>query len=241
MSETSGADKFLAMWQPGTDVAINRLRDFGFNPTAIIDVGAYEGGFGEGASVAWPEARVVFVEANAAMIPKLEVIKEDFIGPEKCDIVHALVLDKEYDSVRFYQMDGGSGVFYELTDFRRNELRLPATTLEKALAPLNLPPGPWFVKLDIQGAEVPALCGLGAQNWKHVEVVYMEVATIEYNKGAPLFADVVAYMRAQDMLLFDIGSIWSRETDKVMFQVDLVFVKKDSALRAQKKVWKNEQ
>ena len=239
MSESSGADKALVAGQPGIDRAIQRLRDFGFVPTAIIDVGAYEGGFGEEASHAWPDAYVVLVEANPAMIPKLEIVRE-CIGSHKCIVLPVLVLDRRYSTVPFYQMEGGSGVFYELTSFPRNKLQLPATTLENILKPIALPPGPWFLKLDIQGAEVPALCGLGSENWKNVEVIYMEVSTIEYCKGAPLFAEVVAYMARQGMLVFDIGSMWFRETDKVLFQVDLVFVKKESVLREQKQVWKNE-
>lgn len=239
MSDSSGADVELVKNQPGVDHALQRLKNRDFVPTVIIDVGAFEGGFGEEASHVWPDARIVLIEANPAMMPKLK-LAQACIGTDKCDVISAVVLDKEYPEVVFYQMEGGSGVFWELTSLPRTKVILPATTLEKVLAPLNLPPGPWLVKLDIQGAEIPALCGFGADNWKQTEAIYMETSTIEYCQGSPLFAEAIGYMARQNMLMWDIGSMWFRQTDKTLFQVDLTFVKKDSALRAYKKFWTNE-
>lgn len=62
----------------------------------------------------------------------------------------------------------------------------------------------------------------------------------DHNEGAPLFPEVVDFMRDAGFALYDFGGSYRRETDHALFQIDVVFAKKDSPLRASKKFWLNE-
>ena len=44
---------------------LSRLRDLGFSPTGILDIGAYEGNFSRGARQIWEDAYLFMIDAMA--------------------------------------------------------------------------------------------------------------------------------------------------------------------------------
>jgi hypothetical protein len=98
---------------------------------------------------------------------------------------------------------------------------------------------PLLLKLDVQGFELEVLKG-GRRTLKLSEVVIMEVSLLPYNDGAPSFADVVGFMNEEGFVAFDFCGQFRRESDHALFQTDVVFVRRESNLRAQRKFWLNE-
>jgi len=60
--------------------------------------------------------------------------------------------------------------------------------------------GTSFLKLDVQGAELDVLAG-AQRTLKHTDVILLEASLVEFNRGAPLIADVIARLRELDFLL----------------------------------------
>jgi hypothetical protein len=84
-------------------------------------------------------------------------------------------------------------------------------------------PLPDLIKLDIQGGEIDALLG-APRCLAHCSAIVSEVALVTYNKGSPLFADVVAWITQQGFFCVDVCEV-HRWKHNAIFQMDLLFVK----------------
>jgi hypothetical protein len=52
--------------------------------------------------------------------------------------------------------------------------------------------------------------------------------------------EVIAYLAERDFLPFDICGGWRRSSDEALAQIDMIFVRRDSDLRAHRKFWEHE-
>jgi hypothetical protein len=104
----------------------------------------------------------------------------------------------------------------------------PMQTLDQLLSELKTT-GDYFLKLDVQGAELDVLTG-ATEALRNSSVVLVEASLLNYNAGAPLIAEVMHYFAEHDFVLFDICEL-RRMKMGVLVQVDLLFIKTDSAIR----------
>jgi len=65
---------------PSMTHGLESMRDRGFSPKTIIDVGAYEGAWSRVAHVIWPAANLVVIEPNLAKAPMLEKLVDELGG-----------------------------------------------------------------------------------------------------------------------------------------------------------------
>ena len=68
----------------------------------------------------------------------------------------------------------------------------------------------------------------------------LEVSLLPYNRGAPAFAEVVAFMADQGFVAYDVCGQLRRQSDAALAQADVIFVRARSPLRARKKFWASE-
>lgn len=211
---------------------LQRLKWLGFSPEAILDIGAYEGKWMRIAKTVFPQSKVLMVEAQPEKEPVLEAACNAFDG--SVEYLIALLGRSNGEAVSFFQVrhpsgsTTGSTLYEEQTSFKRRTITLPMHRLDDLLAkrpPMRFP----FIKLDVQGAELDVLLG-GPKALHDAEAVLLEAGFLEYNKGAPQFAEVVAFMDANGFVVFDILDCF-RTTRDVLFQGDILFVRKDSPLR----------
>ncbi|WP_145949530.1 FkbM family methyltransferase [Paenibacillus sp. Y412MC10] len=85
------------------------------------------------------------------------------------------------------------------------------------------------MKLDVQGYELEVLKG-AEQTLKDVELVLLEASVRPYNEDAPLFYDVINYMKKNGFIVFDICSLMRKPNSNILLQVDLLFVNENSEL-----------
>jgi hypothetical protein len=90
--------------------------------------------------------------------------------------------------------------------------------------------------MDVQGFELEVLKG-ASETLRRTEVILSEISLIPYNAGAPLMHEVVGYLADREFLPFDICGGWRRESDGALAQTDLIFVRRESALRAHRQFW----
>ena len=218
----------LTMWG-----SIANLKRNSFVPRTIIDVGAYVGEWTQGIRVIYPESRCLMVEANPDKRQALEAVRSQL--PGRVSVHIALLGAEARQSMPFYVVGTGSSVLREHTSVARTQIMLPMCTLDQVAADARLEP-PIFLKLDVQGYELEVLRG-GLGVLGETEVTLLEVSLIEYNQDAPLFADVVEFMNSKGFVLYDICGQHRRQTDHALFQVDVIFVRKDSHLRSRKSFW----
>lgn len=222
--------------QPILTIRLRELRYRGFHPRSLIDVGAHKGEFSLICADVWPEmGRIHAIDANLATMDELTAsLKRIADAQEKMVICshEVLVLDGDYpDPCPFYSMSSGSSVYWEKTSVHREKVHVQAKTLDTIVLDGIVPPplGPILLKLDTQGSELLVMKG-ATKVLKDVEVIICECSTIEYDEGAPLFANVIAYMAQTGFLVYDFAGNY-RTTENAMFQTDVIFVREDSELR----------
>jgi FkbM family methyltransferase len=221
---TSAAKRNLvttAFWHL-QDVAYTRLRDAGFDPKYIIDIGACSGDWSRSVRQIFPKPAMLLVEARQEEEPALRSACEA-IGNASFNI--CLLGSTKSDAVAFSLTDTGSSLFPERSNVAQEKTVLPMMTLDTIAAPK----APTFIKIDVQGAELEILKG-APKTMEVCEVIQLEVALLNYNEGAPTAAEVITFMDQSGFAFFDVAG-FVRPLDKHLIQLDLLFVRKTSKLR----------
>ena len=204
---------------------IANLKILGFKPDAVIDIGAYKGDWTARVSKIFENSKFLMIEPQKSK----ETILSDLVKQNKNIFYKQTLLGEENkDKVQFFEMESGSSIYEEQTLVSRKIKYLPMTTLNDLVNEFQLK-GKFFLKLDVQGAELDVLAG-ASQIIQDIEVILVEVSLLSYQKGGPLFAEVVNYLNSKDFVLFDICNQY-RKPDKTLFQVDLMFIKRKSPIR----------
>ena len=128
-------------------------------------------------------------------------------------------------------METGSSIMSERSPVARTVETRTIRTLDALTGALD---GPALLKIDAQGYELEILKGSG-RCLPSIDAILLEVAVIEINEGAPLLHDVVAFMRERDFVACDLLEIHRRPLDRALSQIDLMFVRQNSPLLADRR------
>jgi len=199
------------------------LKKDGFNPRIIYDIGAHKGSWTAEAKPFFGDAQFYLFEANDYYDAYLRRLGYPYFI--------ALLGDCQ-KMMPFYSINGsGDSVLLEQTHHYQEghyeQKLLPMTTLDNIVKQYDLPL-PDFIKMDVQGAEKLIILG-GSQTITHAEAILLEVATIEYNKNAPLVFEIMCLMDQFGYCMLDILELHYLPTQELI-EIDILFVKKDSSL-----------
>lgn len=207
--------------------SIENLREAGFVPAGIIDIGANVGNWTRSVAEVFPGARIHMIEAQPALADDLRATANESGNQVTFGI--GLLGAERADAVQFYTINTGSSVFEEVTNLEKEVVTLPMVPLDD-IADIRALQEPIFLKLDVQDYEIEVLKG-ASNTLSRTEVVLMEVALLPYNKGAPLMPEVVSFMDELGFTPYDVCGQLRRVSDKALFQIDMIFVRKTSTLR----------
>lgn len=205
------------------EAAYRRLVAKGWRPSAIIDVGAYQGAWTQMARGVFPNVPVLMVEAQKSKIARLEDLRSQLDG---ISLVSAVLGSEGGKEITFYEMETGSSYFPERSNAPRTATTYVTRTLDEVAAALE---GPLFLKIDVQGAELEVLAG-GPNTLERSEVVQLEVPFVSYNEGAPSLLEVMRFMDERGFAPIDVSG-FSRPNGVDLVQADFVFVRCNSPLR----------
>lgn len=169
----------MALLADRSQAGLRALRDVGYAPDSIIDVGAWEGTWTREMLPLFPAARFLMVEAQPA---KLELLQKVADGGRIAYEI-ALLGPISRPAATFHIGGEGSSLYREQTAAVMQTVTLPMTTLDELAARYDLP-GRVFLKLDVQGAELDVLAGAEAV-LSRTDVVLLEASVVAYNVGAP--------------------------------------------------------
>lgn len=204
--------------------ALAQLRDWGFAPLTIVDVGAFRGDWTRLAKEIFPDARVLMIEAQDALRPFVEDVCSYY---RDVSYAPALVGPDDGAPVEFVVTASGTGssVLEEASTVARSRVtkqlsRLDTVAAQHGIDRIDL------LKLDVQGYELEVLKG-AERLLPTCELVLMEASLIPINRGCPLVADVLAFMQARGFRLLDVCS-QVRRKDGALWQMDVLFVSERS-------------
>jgi FkbM family methyltransferase len=208
--------------RPDLLAAVRHLRERGFRPATVIDVGAADGTFE--LYETFPAARHVLIEAMTEFEPALRSIVASF-GAEYV----LAAADATEGTVRVPLLDDrhATSLFRSASGPYRE---VPTLTLDGLASRLRLE-APYLLKVDVQGAELRVLAG-APEVLKGTEALILETAFFPFNAGVPVFHEVVARAAELGFVPYDLVDGYTRPLDGALAQVDVVFVPEGSAFRA---------
>jgi FkbM family methyltransferase len=202
--------------------ALARLRSLGFVPAVIYDIGAYRGGWTRAAAEVFPDAKFVLFEANRDHAGELTASGHKHV---------IAALGSEDGAARTFHVprEGdvtGASLYVENTSHYGEanlQVREVAIARLDTLVAREQLPGPDLVKIDVQGAELEVLAG-AATTLAATSALIVEVSLVDYNKRAPLMAEVIAAVDRIGFRCADLCEV-HRTTGHFVLQLDLLFVR----------------
>jgi len=196
-----------------------------FHVKTVIDVGVAFGT--QSIYDSFPKARYFLVEPVAECRPLLERLKQ------KLNAEYFLVAAGATDGEVVFNVHddiSGSSLFSQVEGQALDgEARPTPMRRLDTLLPPNLE-HPVLLKIDTQGAEIEVLKGLG-QRISEIDLLIVETSMMPMRVGIPEFAEIVRYCDEAGFAVYDVLEGHNRSLDGALAQIDLAFVRKDSALR----------
>jgi FkbM family methyltransferase len=214
------------------ELMLRRLEGQGFTPTVLLDVGAYEGEWTRLAKSFWPKAPTYMFEAQSAKMPALDKVAASLQGVRYENVLLGAEDGKE---ATFFEMETGSSVYSEMTSAKRRAKKVEFRQLDTVLGGRLGEKKGAMLKIDVQGAEIDVLEG-AKRTIDLCEFLLLECSLLEYNKGAPLFPEVITYLNERGFVLYDIATLMRLPTGHLC-QVDALFCRKDSKYRPSGQLW----
>jgi len=162
---------------------LHSLKDNGFEPKVIYDIGSCVGAWTKTAKQIWPDAHYVLFEANGEMEFLYWEVGWDYsmglLGAEDGQIVKFYQNDFQPTGNSYYREIGCEhGEYHTENQYLWKPIRKLDTVVEERGFPL-----PDFVKMDVQGAEWDIFQG-AQHTFSKVRHLIMELQHTEYNQGA---------------------------------------------------------
>src|SRR5215469_16133007 len=200
--------------------ALRQLKQLGFAPATIIDVGVATQTVG--LYEEFPNVPLLLIEPVSEYEPFLKKIASEhnaqyvLAAPGETNGTAILnVHDQKYGSSLLREVEG------EAADGVPREV--PMVAIDDLCGQCNLR-GPYLLKADVQGAELRVLSG-AKRVLEQTEAVILEVAVLGTMLGGPEAWDVMDWMKQAGFVAYDLYEFQYRPLDGALFQIDVVFVK----------------
>jgi len=202
------------------EASLARLQKHGLNVSTLIDVGASNGSWALEFETAFPGTAALLIEANPTHQPALE---------ELCRRRPAFQFEMKAAGATegTLYFDGSDSWGGHLAERPRSPsyLPCPVTTLDREVEHHQLK-GPFAIKLDTHGVEVPILTG-AARTLEQTEIVVIECYNFPADPPQLPFWEMCRWMWERGFRPLDMHGVGFRPYDHTFWQLDIVFARKD--------------
>lgn len=202
--------------------ALLRLRSLGFSPAVVYDIGAYRGGWTRLAAEVFPDAQFVLFEANRDHAGELAASGRRHLIAALGDTDGGT---RPFHVPRAGDVTGASLYVENTAHYAGQNLQVrevETARLDTVVARETLP-APDLIKIDVQGAELEVLAG-AAETLRAAGALIVEVSLVDYNRGGPLAAQVIAAIDRLGFRCADLCEV-HRSAQHFVLQLDLLFVR----------------
>jgi FkbM family methyltransferase len=202
---------------------INILKEKGYCPDTILDVGAHHGNWTN-------EMRKIYDNCKYFLFEGINYTElNKFYNIENIEVYNVLLNDK-IEQVNWYEMrNTGDSIFKEKTHNFTNCLPVKRATIDLNSLILkenilqeskNI-----LIKIDCQGAEIPILKG-STSILEKTDFIILEIPLFgQYNEGVPNFLEHIQFMNSIGFIIYDI--IDNHYIHNFNMQVDVLFINKN--------------
>ena len=184
----------------------------------VIDIGASNGSWSEALMRHLPSCRYLLIEAQPVHEPAL---REFCARHANAEFVLAAAGERE-GRIHFDASEPLSGQASNTT-FASNDIEVPVVTLDAVLRARKLA-GPYLLKFDTHGYEVPILNG-AAETLARTDVIIMECYNFRIAPEGLTFHEMCGYLAQRGFRCIDLVEPMHRPYDDSFWQMDLVFVR----------------
>jgi FkbM family methyltransferase len=187
----------------------------------VVDVGASNGSWSQQLMRYFPRANYLLVEAQeAAHGPALEKFKKAHPNVR----VELCAAGNREGEIQFDASDPFAGVA-SAEPFSKNNIVVPMARLDTLVKRTGWP-GPYLLKLDTHGFEVPILEG-AVEILSRASMLIVEAYNFTLCPGALRFYELAAYLEQRGFRCADIFDLMIRPSDRALWQMDMVFLPAD--------------
>jgi FkbM family methyltransferase len=206
--------------RPTMENACRAIASRGHLLSTVIDIGASDGRWSKDFIRYYPESHYLLIEAQSIHEPKLKAFCAEHPGSQ-----YVLAAAGESSGEINFDAAVPLGGQASYTPFGKHNLVVPVTTVDKEVESRRLP-GPYLLKLDTHGFEVPILRGArGAL--ESTGIIVMECYNYRIAPECLLFDEMCAHLRTLGFQCIDLADPMFRPHDDTLWQMDLIFVRKD--------------
>jgi FkbM family methyltransferase len=196
---------------------LQRLRQMGYAPETVIDVGAQIGT--PELFKCFPDAMHLLIEPVGECLAPLETVKNQLA---RCIIEQVAVSSLPGSSnLSISESLQYSSIFHSAGPLTR---LVKIESIDSLITKHKLEP-PFALKIDIDGGEVRALRGGARVLNDNRSVVIVETTFCDEDAR---FSPVISLLREFDFSIFDIVDFLYRPSDHALWQVDLIAISKSS-------------
>lgn len=199
------------------------------SPATVIDVGVASGT--PDLYRYFPGVRYLLVEANPVFQPELVALETELNAVVETVFCGA---DSGTAELNLFSDPRKSSALSPYRNLRQlKQIAVPVAKLDDLLDKHNLP-GPYLLKVDVEGAELGVLHG-ARESLKDTVAIVAEVSVLPGFEGGPEMAEIVAALAEHDFSVFDIVAGVIQPESKFLAKVDLIAVKRDAAFRVRER------
>jgi len=202
------------------DASFQRLKAKKIIPKTIIDIGASDGRWSKMAKTHYPDAACFLIEANPVHNQSLV----EFVENHECCAFKQAVAGDNVGEVYFDDSDPMTGVAVKSGD-NQHLKRFPCTTVDEEVTS-NALKGPFLLKLDTHGFEVPIFEG-AKKSLVNTDVVIVETYNFDLTEDSLKFWEMCTYLEQKGFRPIDLMEPMFRPIDNAFWQIDFVFIRAD--------------
>lgn len=217
-----------AKWKPSDETfemssAIRRIAEHDMPIRSVIDIGASDGMWSVEAMRTFPRASYFAIEPLHERQGALEALKREH---DNFDYALCVAGDEDGDQVTLKVSDDLLGSTVDGTGGKPRSV--PVKTVDAIVADQMLE-GPFLLKLDTHGYEIPILIG-AKDTLAKTNVIVMEVYNFKITDHALRFHEMCTHMERVGFRCYDIAGPMLRLRDKAFWQMDMLFARSDSEM-----------
>jgi FkbM family methyltransferase len=201
-----------------TPVTLERIRKHNFQFDTVFDIGASDGRWSIEADKYLAASKYILIEANQQFESDLKQLSNK---------------SNKFQYVIAAAGDANGDVYFEVKDLFGGAANSSATggnlvkmTSIDSYIKEHACKGPFLVKLDTHGFEVPIIKGC-LESMPQIEVFIIEAYNYRLTNDSLRFWELCSFMEDLGFLPFDIMEPTLRKHDSTFWQFDLVFARSD--------------
>jgi FkbM family methyltransferase len=184
----------------------------------VIDVGASDGCWSEAMMPHFPNANYLLVEAQEATHGA--ALKR--FRATHSNVTYEFCAAGDHDGEIHFEASGPFGGVAAKTPFLKNDISVAMKTIDGLVRRNNLG-GPYVLKLDTHGFEVPILEGAHAV-LAEASMLIIEAYNFTLCPGALRFCELTTYLENHGFRCVDMFDLMWRPSDNALWQMDMVFL-----------------